>query len=65
VPVTQAVFENATYKALLEASGNQQEIMLGYSDSAKDGGNLSYLTITRPVTPSESSYIAVSALLYL
>jgi phosphoenolpyruvate carboxylase len=41
VPVTQAVFENATYKALLEASGNQQEIMLGYSDSAKDGGNLS------------------------
>ncbi len=41
VPVTQALFENATYKALLEASGNQQEIMLGYSDSAKDGGNLS------------------------
>ncbi|MGM0541640.1 MAG: phosphoenolpyruvate carboxylase [Pseudomonadota bacterium] len=41
VPVTQALFENSTYKALLEASGNQQEIMLGYSDSAKDGGNLS------------------------
>jgi len=41
VPVTQALFENDTYKALLEASGNQQEIMLGYSDSAKDGGNLS------------------------
>ncbi|VAW48888.1 Phosphoenolpyruvate carboxylase [hydrothermal vent metagenome] len=41
VPVTQALFENATYKALLQASGNQQEIMLGYSDSAKDGGNLS------------------------
>jgi len=41
VPVTQALFENPTYKALLQASGNQQEIMLGYSDSAKDGGNLS------------------------
>jgi len=41
VPVTQALFENATYKALLQAAGNQQEIMLGYSDSAKDGGNLS------------------------
>ncbi|WEJ63323.1 phosphoenolpyruvate carboxylase [Thiomicrorhabdus lithotrophica] len=41
VPVTEALFENATYKALLKASGNEQEIMLGYSDSAKDGGNLS------------------------
>jgi phosphoenolpyruvate carboxylase len=41
VPVTAALFENPTYKALLQASGNQQEIMLGYSDSAKDGGNLS------------------------
>ncbi len=41
VPVTQALFENSIYKALLQASGNQQEIMLGYSDSAKDGGNLS------------------------
>lgn len=41
VPVTQALFENDTYKALLKASGNEQEIMLGYSDSAKDGGNLS------------------------
>ncbi|PHS24480.1 MAG: phosphoenolpyruvate carboxylase [Methylophaga sp.] len=41
VPVIQALFENITYKALLNASGNQQEIMLGYSDSAKDGGNLS------------------------
>ncbi len=41
VPVTKALFENDTYKALLKASGNEQEIMLGYSDSAKDGGNLS------------------------
>jgi phosphoenolpyruvate carboxylase len=41
VPVTSALFNNPTYNALLKASGNQQEIMLGYSDSAKDGGNLS------------------------
>lgn len=41
VPVTSALFNNPTYHALLKASGNQQEIMLGYSDSAKDGGNLS------------------------
>ncbi|WP_130537840.1 phosphoenolpyruvate carboxylase [Thiomicrorhabdus indica] len=41
VPVTKALFDNQTYKELLESAGNQQEIMLGYSDSAKDGGNLS------------------------
>lgn len=41
VPVTTALFDNPTYHALLKASGNLQEIMLGYSDSAKDGGNLS------------------------
>ncbi|MDX1348366.1 MAG: phosphoenolpyruvate carboxylase [Thiomicrorhabdus chilensis] len=41
VPVTQSLLENSTYRTMLKASGNQQEIMLGYSDSAKDGGNLS------------------------
>ncbi|WP_035629112.1 phosphoenolpyruvate carboxylase, partial [Hydrogenovibrio marinus] len=41
VPVTTALFDNPTYHALLKVSGNLQEIMLGYSDSAKDGGNLS------------------------
>lgn len=40
VPVTEALLKNETYRALLEASDNLQEIMLGYSDSAKDGGNL-------------------------
>lgn len=41
VPVTKALFDNQAYNDLLKASGNMQEIMLGYSDSAKDGGNLS------------------------
>jgi len=31
---------NSTYTALLKASDNTQEIMLGYSDSCKDGGIL-------------------------
>jgi phosphoenolpyruvate carboxylase len=39
-PVMQDLFENPTYMALLKASGNMQEIMLGYSDSCKDGGIL-------------------------
>lgn len=34
------LFENPTYQALLKASGNLQEVMLGYSDSCKDGGIL-------------------------
>jgi len=34
------LFTNPAYKALLAASGNLQEIMLGYSDSCKDGGIL-------------------------
>ncbi len=32
------LFNNTTYAQLLRASGNQQEVMLGYSDSCKDGG---------------------------
>ena len=35
------LFENSTYEQLLRASGNLQEVMLGYSDSCKDGGILS------------------------
>ncbi len=34
------LFDDAVYKQLLHASGNQQEVMLGYSDSCKDGGIL-------------------------
>ncbi len=40
-PVLTTLLDNPTYAALLKASGNLQEIMLGYSDSCKDGGILS------------------------
>lgn len=38
--VMQTLFDNPTYSELLKASGNIQEVMLGYSDSCKDGGIL-------------------------
>ncbi len=37
-PVMTALLDNPSYAALLKCSGNRQEVMLGYSDSAKDGG---------------------------
>ena len=39
-PVMTALLDNSCYAALLKASGNVQEVMLGYSDSCKDGGIL-------------------------
>ncbi len=39
-PVMGTLFRHPTYAALLKASGNRQEVMLGYSDSCKDGGIL-------------------------
>ena len=38
--VLTRLFDDETYKTLLSASGNLQEVMLGYSDSCKDGGIL-------------------------
>ncbi|MGV6860005.1 MAG: phosphoenolpyruvate carboxylase [bacterium] len=37
-PVLNSLLSNETYADYLKASGNIQEIMLGYSDSCKDGG---------------------------
>ncbi len=39
--VLDALLANPVYRELLAASGGTQEIMLGYSDSCKDGGILS------------------------
>jgi len=38
--VLQELLDHPVYASLLKVSGNAQEIMLGYSDSAKDGGAL-------------------------
>ncbi|MDH5386890.1 MAG: phosphoenolpyruvate carboxylase [Gammaproteobacteria bacterium] len=38
--VLSCLFEDAVYKSLLNVSGGLQEVMLGYSDSCKDGGIL-------------------------
>ncbi len=39
--VLAALFANSAYRSLLETSGGYQEVMLGYSDSCKDGGIMS------------------------
>ena len=37
-PVMSRLLDDPVYRRLLEAHGTLQEVMLGYSDSAKDGG---------------------------
>jgi len=39
-PVMNDLLQNDCYAALVKATGNIQEVMLGYSDSCKDGGIL-------------------------
>lgn len=38
--IMTTLFDNPTYRQLVATANNQQEIMLGYSDSCKDGGIL-------------------------
>lgn len=37
-PVVSRLLDHAVYRRLLDRHGSRQEVMLGYSDSAKDGG---------------------------
>ena len=39
--ILQELFSNPCYRQLLAANDHRQEVMLGYSDSAKDGGIMS------------------------
>lgn len=39
--VMNQLFGNAMYREILESAGHHQEVMLGYSDSCKDGGIIS------------------------
>jgi phosphoenolpyruvate carboxylase len=39
-PILDQLLTNTVYRALVAANGNRQEVMLGYSDSCKDGGIL-------------------------
>ncbi|HUX31987.1 MAG TPA: phosphoenolpyruvate carboxylase [Thiobacillus sp.] len=38
--ILDQLFSNKVYRALVASDGNRQEVMLGYSDSCKDGGTL-------------------------
>jgi phosphoenolpyruvate carboxylase len=38
--ICRELWQSPSYRQLLESWGNNQEVMLGYSDSAKDGGML-------------------------
>ena len=38
--ILEQLLSNKVYRALVAANGNRQEVMLGYSDSCKDGGIL-------------------------
>ncbi|MBS1173769.1 MAG: phosphoenolpyruvate carboxylase, partial [Proteobacteria bacterium] len=38
--ILEQLLSNKVYRALVAANGNHQEVMLGYSDSCKDGGIL-------------------------
>ncbi len=60
--ILAALFSSPCYKSLLEASNNHQEVMLGYSDSAKDGGIMAsawhlYQTQKRIITLAEAQGI--------
>ncbi len=57
-PIMEGLFALAPYRRLLAGRGGVQEVMLGYSDSNKDGG---YLTSTWELYKAERALIEVFA----
>ena len=55
--VLRAMFENKAYKKIIESRNNFQEVMLGYSDSNKDGG---YVTANWHLYSSSKNLIEVA-----
>ena len=53
-PIMEALFALPAYRRLLSSRGNVQEVMLGYSDSNKDGG---YLTSTWELYKAELTLV--------
>jgi len=53
-----AWFDNPSYRQLLESRGNCQEVMLGYSDSNKDGG---YVTANWELYQAQRTIVETAA----
>src|SRR5690606_28124395 len=56
--VMDALFSSAAYRRMLASRGNVQEVMLGYSDSNKDGG---YVTSTWELYKAEVALVETFA----
>lgn len=56
--IMETLYSNPFYKAHLASRGNKQDIMLGYSDSTKDGG---YLMANWSIFNGKTSLSAVAA----
>lgn len=55
--IVKSMFENTVFMGHIRARGNSQEIMLGYSDSNKDGG---YLTANWELYKAQKSILQVA-----
>ncbi|MCL6634076.1 MAG: phosphoenolpyruvate carboxylase, partial [Alicyclobacillus herbarius] len=56
--IVERLFTNPVYQQQLQARGGEQEIMLGYSDSNKDGG---YLTSNWELYKSQKALLQIAA----
>lgn len=63
--VIAKLLDRPTYRAILEAGGGTQEVMLGYSDSCKDGGILASVTALHAAQISLGALFREHAIPYL